>query len=402
MLSPPLAAPTLRIAIYRATSLGDVVLATACLDLLSHLKVPTEITWLGRGAALEVIGRFWPKVRTIEIPRDQSMLDLQAVVSELSDTHLFVDLQCNLRSGWLARHLKAAHGVPYFAAEKVQLARSRLIVEARVRGRRRPLPLQCQETGRHQYELMCDALRRALVHHLPEEMRDGLDHVAARPRLVIPDDFDPPWRKELRFGAWLAIAPGAAHATKQAPLPVLHSIVERVGRHLTQSGTIGHPVGLVCFGDASDRQTALDLLNGLSWNGPVLNLAGRLSLWESAVALRESSCLLSNDSSLSHIAEAVDTPVGVLFGPTVEAFGFAPRMPQSRAYSARLGCRPCSKHGKAPCRYGDKLCFSALDLDRIASHLASILAAPEAGLRRRPGAGALGRRQTHDGPTATT
>jgi len=106
-----------------------------------------------------------------------------------------------------------------------------------------------------------------------------------------------------------------------------------------------------------------------------MNMAGKLELWETALALKQCTVLFSNDSSLGHMAEAVGTPTAVLFGPTIESFGFAPRMPQSRAFSANLGCRPCSKHGKVKCRYGDKLCFAMIGHSRIASFLAATIEA---------------------------
>lgn len=383
MLTPSSSAPTLRIAIYRTSSFGDVVLATACLDLLERLPVPTEITWIGRGAALDMIAQSWPTVKRREVARTDTVIDLQRAVDSLSNVHLFIDLQCNLRSRWLARQLKSAHGVPYFAADKAQLTRSRLIVSARVRGRRRPLPDEVRAVAKHQFEMMCDALRRGLRHHLPVEMRDGIE-AAVRPRLPIPDSFETPWRKELRFGAWLGVAPGAAHPTKQAPFEQMLEVVERVKRLAADAGPrVPQPLGLVFFGDNHDRQVAMKIQDRAQWPGPVLNLAGRLSLWETAVALSETSCLLSNDSSLGHIAEAVDTPTGILFGPTVEAFGFAPRMRQSRAFSTPIGCRPCSKHGKVPCRYEDKLCFSGINLEDVAAHLVQLLAAPDARVGRR-------------------
>jgi ADP-heptose:LPS heptosyltransferase len=309
---------------------------------------------------------------------------LQDVVAQLAGTHVFIDLQCNIRSRWFSRQLKAAHGVPYFTAEKAQLARSRLIVEARLRGRRRPLPEKVRRTERPQFETMCDALRKALRHHLPVEMRDGVETVHVRPHLPIPLTFDAPWRKELKFGTWLGIAPGAAHATKQAPLELVHDIIVKVRQGLARRES-QTPVGLVFFGDNNDRRVArevLDQLGPFASGGPVLNLAGRLSLWESAVALRETSCLLSNDSSLGHIAEAVDTPVALLFGPTVEAFGFTPHMRESRAFSAAVGCRPCSKHGKIPCRYADKLCFNTLSPEDIANHLVELLVGPDPALTK--------------------
>jgi ADP-heptose:LPS heptosyltransferase len=394
MLTPSSSAPTLRVAIYRTSSLGDVVLATACLDLLEHLPVPTEITWIGRGAALETVTRSWPTVRAVEIGKGDTLNDLQRITDALAHHHLLIDLQVNLRSKVLAKNLKLAHGIPCFAADKAQLARSRLLLEARMRGRRRPLPAQTRVPPRLQYDLMCDALRRGLAHHLPVEMRDGLDAVQPRPRLPIPDAFDTPWRKELRFGTWLAVAPGAAYETKRAPLELLREIAAKVRVGLADpvaapvalpsQATCAAPrpaalphagLGLAFFGDEADRQQAVKMLADLHWPGPVLNLAGRLSLWETAVALKETACLISNDSVLAHVAEAVDTPTAVLFGPTVEAFGFAPRLKKSRAFSALTGCRPCSKHGQAPCRYGDRLCFTSISPDDVALHVVGLLMA---------------------------
>ena len=102
-MPPP---PTLRVAIYRTSSLGDVVLATACLDLLESLPVPTEVTWIGRGAALDMVKQSWPNVRGVELNRSESVIELQKTVDSLSNNHLLIDLQCNLRSQWLARNLK--------------------------------------------------------------------------------------------------------------------------------------------------------------------------------------------------------------------------------------------------------------------------------------------------------
>lgn len=377
MLTPSSTAPTLRVAIYRTSSLGDVVLATSCLNLLEQLPVPTEVTWLGRGAALDIVTSAYPNVRGLEIGRGDSPATLQKVIAQLSSYHVLIDLQCNIRSRWFARALKSAHQVAYFAADKAQLARGRLLVEARVRGRRRPLPDRVRLAQRPQYEMMCDTLRRALRHHLPIEMRDGVESALVRPRLPIPEAFDAPWRKELKFGTWLGVAPGAAHPTKQAPLELVRDVILKVQSTLVRRAGEAHSaLGLVFFGDENDRQVARELLDMLGWTDPVLNLAGRLSLWESAIALRETSGLLSNDSSLGHIAEAVDTPVAVLFGPTVEAFGFAPHMRESRAFSGAVGCRPCSKHGKIACRYDDKLCFDTLSPDDIAGHLVGLLLGP--------------------------
>jgi heptosyltransferase-2 len=220
-----------------------------------------------------------------------------------------------------------------------------------------------------------DALREGLLRHLPQEKRDGVASSPADP--ILPFDHDEgqrPWQKELKFGHWLAVAPGAAHPSKKAPEDLFLDILDRVRQHLRMAERSEASLGLLFVGSEPDRDVALSLIDSLNWQGSVLNLAGKLSLWESALAVKEVHATLSNDSSLAHISEAVGTPSVVLFGPTVEAFGFDPWRPHSRAFSAPLGCRPCSKHGKAPCRYGDYLCFKLLSPGHIASHIWNLLA----------------------------
>jgi ADP-heptose:LPS heptosyltransferase len=176
------------------------------------------------------------------------------------------------------------------------------------------------------------------------------------------------------------VAPGAAHPTKQAPFQLFVDILTRLKQKL--DGPFAAKLGLVFLGDEKDRPFTREILDHLNkseqWQGPILNLAGRASLPEAALALREASALLSNDSSLGHIAEAVETPTAILFGPTIESFGFAPRMRQSKAFSVLLGCRPCSKHGKIECRFHDKLCFAGMPVPEIVQHLNLLLSAPEA------------------------
>ncbi len=390
MLTPSTTAPSLRIAIFRTSSLGDVVLATSCLHMLSALPFPVEIFWIGRSASLDMVKRSWPEIKAIDIPKGSTIATLQEIVEKLHHIHFIIDLQCNLRSRWICRNLKVAKGIPYYESPKVQVLRNRLLFEARFRGRRRPLPEEAKRPTFHQYQLMSQTLLQGLRRQLPPEYLDSIEKKDFPPKLPIPDSFDPPWRKELRFGSWLAIAPGAAHPTKQAPLSLLIAIIARMvnlssfsfggSYHESQDSHRGAssdqntvPFGLVFLGDTKDRDLARSIIDTLGWDGPLLNLAGKLTLWENAGALRESAALLANDSSLAHIAEAVDTPVASLFGPTIESFGFAPRMTQSLAFSATIGCRPCSKHGMVTCRYGDHLCFMALDPSRIADHLLQLL-----------------------------
>lgn len=81
------------------------------------------------------------------------------------------------------------------------------------------------------------------------------------------------------------------------------------------------------------------------------------SLPEVAALLSGCSRLVTNDSGLLHLAEAVGTPVLALFGPTVREFGYFPTLPDSRVMEKSLECRPCSRNGKRPCHRGDLACL---------------------------------------------
>ncbi len=374
MLGSPAPQSPIRIGIYRTSSFGDVVLATATLDLLSQLPFPTDITWIGRGASLDIIKNAWPTVKCLKVEKDDSVFEMQKLVDTLKSLHCFIDLQCNLKSKSLGLALKATHRIPTFSAHKSQMMRTRLIVDARLRGRRKPLYQDPTHLMTRQFETMCRPLREALTACLPAEFTLGLDYLKPQPRLPIPPGADAPWLKELKIGTWLAIAPGAAHKTKQAPVSKVIKILESVRDNPL---ILNSNLGIVVFGDQNDRQAGAEVLDALNWKGPTLNLAGRLSLWETAIGLHHVTCILSNDSSLAHIAEAVKTPSAVLFGPTVESFGFAPRMAESRAFSEPIGCRPCSKHGKTPCRYDDNLCFETIRPHIVADFLVKRIQSPQ-------------------------
>ncbi len=68
--------------------------------------------------------------------------------------------------------------------------------------------------------------------------------------------------------------------------------------------------------------------------------------------------VVCNDSGLMHLAEATGTPVVAFMGPTVAAFGYTPRLPQSCVLDVDdLDCRPCSRNGKRACHRGDLACL---------------------------------------------
>jgi heptosyltransferase-2 len=81
------------------------------------------------------------------------------------------------------------------------------------------------------------------------------------------------------------------------------------------------------------------------------NLAGKLTLLESAALMKQAVMNFTNDSAPLHLASAVNAPVTAVFCSTVPEFGFGPLSDDSAVvqHPGKLACRPCGIHGKKEC-----------------------------------------------------
>lgn len=346
------------IAIIRSSSIGDVVLASACLDMAKELDV--AVTWMGRDPSLDLLRSAYKTLNHnfVDMPKVVRSDVVRSVVNQVGPLKLIVDLQCNARSRVYTK-VFGKMGCIVTSVPKRRTERLRLIAKALLRGRLFPKSAY-QPTNRPlQYQAMLNCFADGLKKLGMDPLKVEAAQLKARPNLsgLLEKSIVPSWGNDLQFGRWLALAPGAAHATKQCPKQVWIDFLSALRNDWLRAGD---SVGLLIVGGDQDRKISVEILDQLSWPWPVLNLVGKLSLSDSAVALSRADLLLTNDSGLLHIAEAVDTPVVAVFGPTVEEFGFAPWKNQSIAVSSQIGCRPCSRHGKLGCRYGDKLCFESI------------------------------------------
>lgn len=96
------------------------------------------------------------------------------------------------------------------------------------------------------------------------------------------------------------------------------------------------------------------------------SLAGKTSLPEMIALLESASTLVCNDSAPAHLAALVECPTVAIFGPTVQAFGFAPRSSQAVVVeNETLLCRPCSPHGTNTCPLGTHECMRSIEAERV-------------------------------------
>ncbi|MEN8005553.1 MAG: glycosyltransferase family 9 protein [Candidatus Krumholzibacteriota bacterium] len=165
-------------------------------------------------------------------------------------------------------------------------------------------------------------------------------------------------------GDILGLAPGAQWDTKRWPE---NNFLDLVQMHL-----MDHPGTVRIFlGPREDQWFSGGPLDQASRNETRIQIIRDRTLPEVATLLSECQRLVTNDSGLLHVAEAVGTPVLAFFGPTVREFGYYPVLPQSLEMEKALDCRPCSRNGKRPCHRGDLACLRDITPDEAYSVLNS-------------------------------
>jgi ADP-heptose:LPS heptosyltransferase len=348
----------LTIVIIRTSSIGDIVLGSVVLLLLQEFN----IIWFGSNPTLGLIRHYYPKVRAVNLTKEFSQVD-----SILSSVDILFDLQNNFRTRYLCLRYFVLTRKPFYVFAKRSIYRSLLVLKSFLPGIFSKNIIRNEKSW--QYLRMLNFVRAKLADnnllglntkktYRPFFKEQTKDHKIAQS--IVPSIFQ---RK------WLAIAAGASYVTKQAPIEVFLKIIYNVLNKIRS-----FDLGIIFLGDFNDNKDSEKIITGLSkYSIPIENICGKTTLLESSIVLRYASVVLGNDSSICHIAEAVGVPVAVLFGPTVEQFGFVPHLESSRSFSVDLGCRPCSKHGSRSCRFEVRKCFSKINCEQVSNFLVNRL-----------------------------
>lgn len=202
---------------------------------------------------------------------------------------------------------------------------------------------------------------------------------AARDLDVTPDDGPPEFfvnpLADEKAAAWLAragvgtkrplvaIAPGAAHATKRWPGQHWIKLVRQIAATGADVVALGGPEDSALGAEIAARSGA-----------QVASATGDLSLQETGAVLKRAAALISGDTGVMHMATGVGTPVVALFGPTVRQFGFFPYNAHASVVERNLPCRPCSSHGSEACPLQHHLCMREIQPDMVFATLTRTLA----------------------------
>ena len=152
---------------------------------------------------------------------------------------------------------------------------------------------------------------------------------------------------------YCCLAPTSVWFTKQAPLEIWLELIEKLSKTKEQIFLLGAP---------SDR-AYLDEIVKNTRSAQVINLAGRLSLLQSAALMAGAKHNYVNDSGPLHLASATNAPVSAFFCSTVPEFGFGPLSDHSDVIEVKnLDCRPCGLHGHKACPKGHFKCGKDLKI----------------------------------------
>ena len=313
----------------RFSSIGDILLTTPLLRAIRHRHPGARITALTKQAYLPLLSHNPHLDRVIGLEPSRSLTSLAAELRAEPHSHR-LDLHGSLR----ARVLRALVPGRWSGYPKHRVARALLIHGKRNQYRdHRPVP--------ERYFSAAQGLD-VTPDHGPPEFFLGPD----------AEQQTADWLEAAGFASkrpMIAVAPGAAHATKRWPLEHWQNLVEQI---------VSDGFDVVVVGGSDDAHLGTVLANRVG--GRVASAAGVFGLQGTGAVLRRAAALVSGDTGVMHMATGVGTPVVALFGPTVEAFGFFPYSQRARVVELALSCRPCSSQGGSRCPLAHHRCLRDL------------------------------------------
>jgi lipopolysaccharide heptosyltransferase II len=336
----------MKILIIRFSSFGDVLQSLSVAGRLGEHFPGAEIHWVTRQEFVPLIEPH-PKVEKVwALPRKAGFSVLKNLSQELKRenfTHVY-DAHNNLRSRIIGIYLKGFLNWRVWTGKIKFLRRSiyrwRRFLLFRFHKNLFPKPFSGQF---------------ALLEPLKKW---GVSEVAPPiPQLFLSPESAVRAKALIPFSQFVTLAPSASFELKRWPVENWINLVQSLP-----------DINFIALGGPEDAFIA-----EIEKAAPsrVLNLAGKLSLEESAQVVAESRALVSNDTGLMHVAEQMGLPCIALLGPA--PFGY-PSRELTKIFALELWCRPCRKHGQGRCINPEfQKCLRGISVLEISRHLRGLL-----------------------------
>lgn len=185
------------------------------------------------------------------------------------------------------------------------------------------------------------------------------DSEYTRPKLY-PSKMDTQWVEEYENLPFITISPSSVWFTKQYPMNKWVELINQLPSNLN----------VFLLGGPGDQEQNEKLIEQCTVNVPQ-NLAGKLSLLQSAALMKEAKMNYVNDSGPLHLCSAMNAPVTAVFCSTVPEFGFTPLSDEKHVIqiNEKLDCRPCGLHGLKACPKGHFDCGQKIETNALLNTL---------------------------------
>lgn len=182
-----------------------------------------------------------------------------------------------------------------------------------------------------------------------------IDISVKRP-VLFPSQKDVEKVKPLQNEPYICIAPTSVWFTKQFPPKQWIAFINKL-----QFGGKIYLLGAPTDKDACDK-----IANETKFTS-IENLAGKLSLLQSAALLKNAIINYVNDSAPMHLASAVNAPVCAVYCSTIPSFGFGPLSDFAEVVQIQedLSCRPCGLHGFKTCPKSHFNCAEKIQVQQL-------------------------------------
>ncbi|WP_420149433.1 glycosyltransferase family 9 protein [Spirosoma sp.] len=203
------------------------------------------------------------------------------------------------------------------------------------------------EPGIHEVDRNQDLLNVLASDTLRPDQQGAAHPLPNRPKLY-PSAADYETVRTYQTQPYVCMAPMSVWFTKQYPVEGWVVLIQKLATDFT----------IYLLGAPTDEAACEAIKRAAGSGNNVVNLAGKLSLLQSAALQQGAVMNYVNDSAPLHLCSAMNAPTTAIFCSTVPEFGYGPLADGSRVVQTRekLDCKPCTSHGRNACPLGHFRC----------------------------------------------
>ena len=318
-----------KVLIIRFSSIGDIILTTPVLRCIKQ-QLGVEVHYLSKKSFSGLL-QHNPHVDAVHcIDKEVGAELIEKLKAEQFD--FLVDLHGN----WRSLRIKKALGVPSKTFAKLNLQKWLLI----------HLGIDLMPR-----QHVADRYLDTLAHLGVSNDHKGLDYFMA-PETSVGVDLNKP------FIAWSI---GGSFTPKKLAVAQVTDVCNKMD------------IPVYLLGGSQEVEEAETIIEACGQPN-IKSFCGKLSLDQTALLIKNSKVLLSNDTGLMHIGAAFKKSIVSFWGCTKPSLGFAPYAAASDSIEilSNISKRPCSKHGKS-CKHKRLGCIKFIDSKDIEKAVLKLL-----------------------------